>query len=160
MKNFGNCMDCSKRLHKRRAKRCQDCYHLWQKGRHPSPQTQFKKGIRNNIVGEFKKGHIPWNNGILRFDIVGENHPMWKGDNVGYQGVHIWIRKQLGSAFWCYVCMSVDDPKTKYGYANISREYKRELTDWIPLCAKCHREYDKGNKQEKFNIINRKYVRK
>lgn len=36
--------------------------------------------------------------------------------NIGYRGIHHW--------------------------ANKSHKYKRELTDWISLCVKCHKKYD------------------
>lgn len=37
----------------------------------------FRKG---QIAGTpYQKGHIPWNKGIRRIDIAGENHPNWKG---------------------------------------------------------------------------------
>lgn len=30
----------------------------------------------------------------------------------------------------------------KIHWANISRLYKRDLDDWMRLCAKCHKAYD------------------
>ena len=39
----------------------------------------FQKGHpRFNNYG-FPKGHTPWNKGIKRPDLCGENHPCWKG---------------------------------------------------------------------------------
>lgn len=55
-----------------------------------------------------------------------------RGDNVGYCALHEWVRKRL-SQNPCESCGS-----TSYDLANISQEYKRDLTDWEWLCRKCH----------------------
>lgn len=30
----------------------------------------------------------------------------------------------------------------QYHWANISRSYKRDLSDWVRLCASCHKKSD------------------
>lgn len=74
-----------------------------------------------------------------------ERHLNWKGDGVGYQALHTWVRKHLGTPKQCSHCQATH--KKKYEWANISRQYKRELTDWVRLCTSCHRKYDKGELQ-------------
>lgn len=64
----------------------------------------------------------------------GENHPFWSGDNVGYFGVHIWAKKYLIKPQTCRDCNQVKP----LDLANISQEYKRDLSDWEWLCRKCH----------------------
>ena len=69
---------------------CQKCVGKWKKGKHISPQTEFKKGI------------TPWNKGKIGvqvsirkgkkfLQISGKNHWQWKGgkykDKSGYQYV-------------------------------------------------------------------------
>ena len=71
----------------------------------------------------------------------GEKNHNWKGDKVGYQALHTWVRKHKGTPMVCSHCNS--KKKKKYEWANISHEYKRELDDWIRLCTKCHRLFDK-----------------
>ncbi len=96
------------------------------------------------------RGKPAWNKGltketderVLKYIRTEEKHHQWKGDMVGYEGLHDWVSRQLGNAFWCFKCMSVNDISTIYDWANISREYKRNLTDWICLCRKCHKGYD------------------
>ena len=70
-----------------------------------------------------------------------EKHLNWKGNNVGYQALHTWVRKHKGTPQKCEHCGRTD--KKKYEWANIDHSYKRNLDDWIRLCTKCHREYDK-----------------
>lgn len=72
--------------------------------------------------------------------LMGENNPKWKGDDVGYDALHDWVRIRLGSANHCE-----KDPShigRIYNWANISREYKRDLSDWKQLCQHCHKQYD------------------
>lgn len=89
------------------------------KGKHCSPKTEFKKGR-----------------------VSDEKHPGWKGDGVKYSGLHMWIRRKLGTPNICEHCRKTSLPKNQYQWANKSQKYKRDLKDWIRLCAKCHRKYD------------------
>lgn len=73
-----------------------------------------------------------------------------KGDSVGYPGIHAWVRKHRGKASVCEWCTSTKAVQ----WSNVSREYKRDLTDWVALCKKCHIKYD--NVIEKSLITKRK----
>lgn len=116
----------------------------------------------------FKKGHVPWSTGtkgVLKSwnkgnkgmkpwmnisglklgwgwtkGIYGENNPCWKGDNVGYCQLHNWVKHELGKPMKCDFCG--DETKSKYEWANKSGKYKRDVTDWLRLCKKCHNRYD------------------
>ncbi len=65
---------------------------------------------------------------------LGKNNPLWKGDKVGYQALHDWIRSHLPEPSFCQICNTV----SPYDVANISGKYLRDLTDWQWLCRKCH----------------------
>ena len=79
----------------------------------------------------------------------GNKNYRWKGDKVGYSGLHIWIRKMLGSPKYCEHCKTTK--AKKFEWANKSHLYKRELTDWIRLCTSCHRIYDRKSKLHGIN---------
>ena len=104
----------------------------------------FKKGIKNNPDGEFKKGHkIVWTKKMRekgRIKKLGEKNPNWQGDDVGYNGVHQWIYKKLGTPNYCEICKRTD--KKKYHWANKDHTYKRIVGDYMRLCAGCHTKYD------------------
>jgi len=120
----------------------------------------FKKGSSVNlgrkrpdmVNNDFRKGLPSWNKGLIGFidkihrqkmiDALpkGDTHWKWKGDEVGYQGVHKWITVTLGKQNRCSFCGTTEI--RKYHWANISKEYKREITDWVRLCVPCHRKYD------------------
>ncbi len=119
----------------------------------------FKKDnkLRNGLkpVNAFPKGHKPWNKGLKgkyklwpngrKFpDLTGENHWNWKGDKVGYRGIHHWINKQNGKAIKCNFCGKTGI-KHDIQWANIDHKYRRNLADYISLCALCHRTHDDKN---------------
>lgn len=57
-----------------------------------------------------------------------------------YQNIHAWIRRHYGTATKCSF-----DPthKTKrFDWANISGEYKKDISDYIQLCRSCHKKMD------------------
>lgn len=83
--------------------------------------------------GNYQKKHN------LRRD---ENHPGWKGDDVGYPGIHKWIQKNLGKPTECERCGKSGLTGKQIHWANKYHTYKRNLADWLRLCADCHTKYD------------------
>jgi len=93
--------------------------------------------IKRDSKGRFIKGNkLPENWGGV---IKGEKSPFWKGNNVGYDGLHTWVRKTLGKPIKCSLC-GVENKRIEW--ANISGEYKRDINDWKQLCCKCHSKID------------------
>jgi hypothetical protein len=68
----------------------------------------------------------------------GDKNPQWKGDAVSIKVLHGWVERQLGRPTFCSLCGITG----KVDLANISNEYKRDLTDWEWLCRKCHMDKD------------------
>lgn len=88
------------------------------------------------------KGKVAWNKGIP--GLQGEKSSSWKGEKAGYDAKHWWIRHKLGTPNKCERCGSTT--ATRYEWANISRNYSRDLDDWERLCVSCHRKegYKRG----------------
>lgn len=129
------------------------------KGFRPSLKTEFKKGSVSYWRGKklsrehkkklseahrefFVNGGIHSRKGKKFPELCGINHPLWKGDKVGYEALHTWVARHLGKPKHCAFCQTIK--AKKFEWANISRTYKRDLSDWIRLCTKCHRLYDYG----------------
>lgn len=132
----------------------------WNKGRSWNESERKKisiarKGIRSSQATEFQKGQVPWS--LLNPDKIkrGENSHRWKGDDVGYGGVHQWVYKALGKPAVCTNCTKTDGSKRSYHWHNISGEYKRDLDDWIRLCSSCHRKEHGYTKQRSKTQDNR-----
>jgi hypothetical protein len=71
------------------------------------------------------------------------NHFNWKGMSAKYEAKHRWLYKKYGKADHCE-----NDPShisKRFEWANISGEYKREVSDYKQLCVPCHRTLDNGN---------------
>lgn len=69
------------------------------------------------------------------------NNYLWKGDDAQYRTKHHWVVRRLGKATMCESCGLTEIPEGKQRYfdwANISGEYKRDISDWQQLCRKCH----------------------
>lgn len=94
----------------------------------------YRSGAENDPT-KFQKGHNPL------IDQWGEKNASWKGDNVGYAGLHAWVKTVLGKPQKCDKCGCTD--KKYYDWANISHQYKRDLNDWIRLCRSCHTKMDR-----------------
>lgn len=71
-----------------------------------------------------------------------EKNVNWKGDDVGYVGLHGWVRRRLGEPNECKICGNKNLRHRQYHWANISKRYFRDESDWIRLCVKCHKEFD------------------
>ena len=79
----------------------------------------------------------------------GKNNWQWKGDDVGYDALHDWVRNHKGKPLTCKNCGITSNEK-KIHWANIDHKYKRKKGDWIELCVKCHSEYDRKMNPEHF----------
>lgn len=145
---YKNCLVCNKeirttiaRLESGRGLHCsKKCFYETQKGK------------RKSITTEFKKGQQPWNLGIPhrketimkmigRDGIKGKENHLWKGEDVGYMGIHNWLYTNYGQPDCCEFCNKTDEKK--YNWAKkIDCKYERKRENYIRLCRKCHHKYD------------------
>lgn len=102
-------------------------------GKTHSEETKLK-------ISQAMKGKNTWMKGKTH-----DKSTRWDGDSVGYSGVHTWIRKVLGQPKKCEYCGTTE--RKMYHWANISREYKRETSDWARLCVPCHSKFDRNKIQ-------------
>jgi len=90
------------------------------------------KKLSNETKTKLSKSHTGVN--------TNESHPTWKGDKASYATKHQWVARKLGKPRLCSHCGTLD--AKRYEWANISKEYKRNLDDYIRLCKSCHMKYD------------------
>ena len=64
-------------------------------------------------------------------------------ENVSYRGLHYWVESRLGRPDTCKHCGKIGLKGKFIQWANISKKYKRDLKDWVRLCGKCHKLFDK-----------------
>lgn len=70
----------------------------------------------------------------------GEDNHNWRGEDVGYHGMHIRVRKQRGKADHCERC-GASDPALNYDWASLV-DNPRSVDDFAPMCRSCHRKFD------------------
>src|SRR5689334_15007475 len=79
---------------------------------------------------------------------VEDQSPNWKGDKVGREALHQWVYRHKGRPRKCEQCGTT---KAKYyDWASLSRKYKRDLSDWVRMCRKCHSAYDSLERLKKW----------
>lgn len=82
----------------------------------------------------------------------GELNYLWKGNKVTYSGLHHWVKSKLGTPSKCECCKTDGLSGKMIHWANKSQKYKRDTLDWLRLCAKCHKKYDKNKLKTKPDI--------
>ena len=100
----------------------------------PPKQQLNSKYCSRNCYYQSRKGKITWNKGTKGLLNVAEKNGQWKGNNVGYEALHEWVKNRLSQPELCINCYE----RKAYDLANISQEYKRDLSDWEWLCRHCH----------------------
>ena len=71
-------------------------------------------------------------------DRESEKHWGWKGNEVGIDALHDWVRRRKRKPVVCECC-AVVPPRD---CANISGKYKRDIKDFEWLCRRCHMRKD------------------
>lgn len=74
------------------------------------------------------------------------NH-MWTGTKASYIACHKRVYRMRGKPTLCEHC-GVSDPDRMYHWANVSGNYP-DPTDYIRLCASCHRKFDNAKRAAK-----------
>jgi hypothetical protein len=114
-----HCIDCGKVISKW-GTRCNSC------------TRRLTKGKKHVLSPEWRAKLIE--------TMTGENNPLWKGDDVGYSALHDWVWRTKpkpldGLCQICHVAPLIEA-------ANISREYHRDINDFLWVCKDCHEERD------------------
>lgn len=100
-------------------------------------KAKIGKGLKN-----------AWDKGKRTPPQEGVKAPHWLGDKAKpasiYCRVHRWVERQLGKPLICEHCEREVETTRLIHWANISKEYKYDVSDWARLCTFCHKRYDLG----------------
>jgi len=69
---------------------------------------------------------------------IGEQHHRWKGEDVGYRALHIWLAKTKTKTGVCSRCHA----QRYTEWANLTDRNSRDPDDYIELCKPCHMRQD------------------
>lgn len=81
------------------------------------------------------------------------------GRNSEYRTLHLWVERKLGKPQKCTMCCT--SAKRRYHWANISGQYKKDLSDWRRLCVPCHKREKYGGNCRNGHILSKSntYIR-
>ena len=68
-----------------------------------------------------------------------DKNGMWVGDKASYQAIHTWLRKHHKKPSCCSYC---GDSK-KLDWASKTKEYTRNISEYVALCRGCHIKLDR-----------------
>jgi len=68
---------------------------------------------------------------------MGENNPNWKGNEVGYEALHSWLKDRIKKPKFCKECKK--NPPCDLANKGI---YNRDVKNWEWLCRRCHMKKD------------------
>lgn len=111
----------------------------WNKGIYGFKKKPLTEEQKRNVSLGMKKFYALGGKSTIN-KVWGDKNSEWKGDRVGYRALHKWVERELGRPTDCKNCGKLGLTGHQIHWANISGEYKRDLTDWIRLCTFCHRK--------------------
>ena len=81
----------------------------------------------------------------IRPQTTWEKNWNWKWEQSKYTAHHMWVIFHKWKPNYCEHCKKTDLRPRQYQWANIDHKYKRNLDDYIRLCATCHKKFDIDN---------------
>lgn len=116
-------------------------------------KRKISKTLTGKFIGEknsfFGRKHSEESKRKMSLANKGKNHPCfgkrgkesnnWLGENVGYDGLHAWIRRNLPPQKICQICFI----KPPFDVACVTLIYNRDFKNWLRLCRSCHKKYDR-----------------
>lgn len=110
------------------------CYGLSKIGKPSYKRTKsIRKKVSKSLMGHKLSEETKRKIGSANF----------KGQDICYSTLHVWVNKVLGRPKRCEFCLR--DDLDRYEWANKSGNYQRDVKDWIRLCKRCHSIFDKEN---------------
>ncbi len=104
--------------------------------------AKLRVGERNSFYGKKHSDETKLKMRNAKLGLRGKNTNRWLGIKAKYRAVHMWIGAILGKPTTCERCGCSELKGHNIHWANKSGQYKRDLSDWLRLCAACHKEYD------------------
>lgn len=98
-----------------------------------------RKGIKQTLKHKIKRG-------IFK---LGIENKRFKGDKIGYSGIHSWLRINYGRANKCENKKCPYKNKKRFEWALLkTKNYQRRRENFWMLCRGCHASYDMKNKRK------------
>lgn len=118
------------------------------KAGHTQDEIAVILGVTQKTIWKFMKNNNLKTRKTAKRNQRRERNHMWKGRFASYKAFHLRLRHLYGKAsdYPCSFC-GTTDPSKAYDWANMTGELW-DAADYIPLCRKCHRQYDLQRRME------------
>ena len=103
-------------------------------------------GVSQKVVWNVMRRHNIPRRAAAKRDQFGEKNHQWKGEEAGYQAMHLRVEKRYGKPMKCASC-GTDDPTKSYDWANVTGNY-HDPDDYRRMCRSCHRKFDLARRRE------------
>jgi hypothetical protein len=115
------------------------------KGKKVSETTKTKMGLAHKGLNTWTKGTkmSKETKDKIRVKMSGDKCHKWKGDSAGYRSFHHWMNNHYGKPTTCEHCQTGNLTGHRIHWATKTKELKRERENWLRLCVKCHKLFDK-----------------
>lgn len=92
----------------------------------------------------------------------GEAAPNWRGPAIGYRAAHLRVTAVRGPAR-LHECMACAGPASEWALSSAADParlrrgpnrlaYSTEASDYLPMCARCHRRMDRARARARANL--------
>ena len=82
--------------------------------------------------------YLPERRRAIKRDQRGPLNPSWRGDEAGYQALHLRVESARGKPSECSQCGATEG---RFEWANLTGNYQ-DINDFVRLCVPCHRQMD------------------
>lgn len=100
---------------------------------------QSVETIEKRRLKQFGRKHKPSTKLKMRLSALGPNNHQWKGNNISYKGVHLWLQDNKPKLNYCELCGTTNK---RLDLANINGVYNRDMNNYQYLCRSCHMKTD------------------
>ena len=109
--------------------------------------------LSQKVVWRVMRNHGIRARSAAKRDQKGARNHAWRGEQAGYQALHLRVVSVRGTPARCEEC-DLADPKRRYEWANISGRYT-DPSDYRRLCIPCHRRFDNQRRRAGVKFMQR-----
>ena len=115
---------------------------LYESGKTQAEIAEHFGTTQKAIHGLFRRNGYKCRKAFKR-DQWGDSNHAWKGDEAGYQALHLRVENRRGKASE-HICARCAE-RIADDWANLSGNYV-DPNDYAPMCRTCHRAYDEARR--------------
>lgn len=105
---------------------------------HTQSEIAAQCGVSQKVIYKLMCNHGIKTRVAAKRNQTGAANHMWRGDEAGYQALHLRVADRRGKPSLCDWCGQTEG---RFEWANLTGDYQ-DVADYDRLCVSCHRYYD------------------